>query len=213
MKNNYFSLLLIVMAYATLPFVGYAQIKKENLKIGFITGTGTQNSFPFNLESYTHEITFYKARVNYTFKEKRKWAFEINLEPGFNIAEHQLLNKYFIKPTDSDNFREEREIFLQKRTINEYVLDIGFLVRYSVYKNVSAFAIGGVGPMIGDKETARLAKGFAFSDIFGMGISYEINKIQLDFRYSVRHTSNLEFKKPNNGHNTTNIELGILFQL
>ena len=67
--------------------------------------------------------------------------------------------------------------------------------------------------MFSDKATERLAKGFAFSDIFGLGLSYEINKLQLDFRYSVRHTSNLELKQPNGGHNTTNTEFSVLLNL
>ena len=78
---------------------------------------------------------------------------------------------------------------------------------------MSTYAIGGTGPMHSDKATERLAKGFAFSDIFGLGLSYELKKLLFDFRYSVRHTSNLELKQPNGGHNTTNTEFSVLFKL
>jgi hypothetical protein len=64
--------------------------------------------------------------------------------------------------------------------------------------------------MIADKASERLAKGFAFSDVFGLGMAYQLGNIQFGYRYSVRHTSNLEMKKPNNGHNTTNMEFSVL---
>ena len=213
MKLKFTLSFFIALIFLTNVFVVNAQIKKENIKLGFTFGTGSQNKFPFDLKDYTHEVTFYKAQINYRLKQNRKWAFEIYLEPSYNIAEHQLLNEQFIKPTDGVDYLEKRALFTQKRTIKEYVLNIGFIDIYFIYKDISTYAIGSVGPMISDKPTERLAEGYAFSDVFGLGVSYEINKIQLDFRYSVRHTSNLEFKQPNDGHNTTNMEVSVLFSL
>ena len=213
MKQNFTLSFFITLVFIANSFVGNAQIKKQHLKLGFTYGTGSQNKYPFDLKTYTHDVTFYKARINYTLKQKQKWAFEINLEPGYNIAEHQLLNKHFIKPTDGDDYLEKRALYTQKRTIKEYVLNCGFIARYFICKNISTYAIGSLGPLIADKPTERLAKGFAFSDVFGLGLSYHINKIQFDFRYSARHTSNLEMKQPNNGHNTINMEVSALFNL
>lgn len=193
-------------------FDGFAQIKKENLKLGFSYGTGIQNKFPFNADDYTHDVDFYKVQINYRFKDKKKWAFEVNLEPAYNVVEHQLLNRFYIKPSDTDNYQELTELYMQKRTIKEYVLNLGVIARYKIYNGISTYAILGSGPMIADKATERLAKGFAFSDVFGLGLSYEFLKLQLDFRYSVRHTSNLELKQPNGGHNTTNVEFALLFR-
>lgn len=213
MKQHFLFSLFIVSVFVVNSFVGHAQIKKEHLKLGFTYGTGSQNRFPFDLKDYTHEVTFYKAQINYLLKQKRKWAFEFNLEPSYNVVEHQLLNKWFVKQEDAENFEELRELYTQKRTIKEYVLNLGLIARYSIYKNISMYAIASVGPMIADKPTERLAKGFAFSDVFGLGFSYKINTIQLDFRYSYRHTSSLELQQPNNGHNTTNTEISVLFGL
>lgn len=201
---------LFLSVFATKSF---AQLKKENFKIGASYGFGSQNVFPFDLESYSHDVQFYKAIVNYKFSEKKHWVFEINIEPSYNIAEHQLLNKYFIKPTDGDDYLEKRELFTQKRTIKEYVLNLGLIARYKVFNQGSVYALGSLGPMISDKDTERLAKGYAFSDIFGLGLSYKIDNIVLDARCSVRHTSNLEMKQPNNGHNTTNMEFSVMYQL
>ena len=172
-----------------------------------------KDKFPFNADDYIHEVDFYKIQINYRFKDKRKWAFEVNLEPSFNIVEHQLLNRFYIKPSDADNYEELTELYMQRRTLKEYVLNCGFISRYKIYNGISSYAIISVGPMYADKATERLAKGFAFSDIFGLGLSYEINKLQFDLRYSVRHTSNLEFKQPNGGHNTTNMEFSLLLNI
>ncbi|WP_187388328.1 acyloxyacyl hydrolase [Seonamhaeicola marinus] len=190
-----------------------AQIKKEHLKLGFSYGVGSQNKFPFNSKDYKHEVDFYKLLVNYTLKEKGNWSYEFHIEPSINIVQHQLLNKWFIKPTDSENYEALRELYTQNREITEYVLNLGLLVRYKFYKDLSTYVIGSIGPMTSNKPTERLAKGYAFSDILGLGFSYEFNKILLDFRCSIRHTSNLQFKTPNNGHNTSNIEFGAMFQL
>ncbi len=213
MKQKFTIPFFVALVLIFNSFVGNAQIKKENLKLGFTYGTGSQNKFPFNAKDYTHEVDFYKVQINYRFKDKQKWAFEINLEPSYNVIQHQLLNKYYVKPSDAENYQELNEFYMQKRTIKEYVLNCGFIVRYKIYNGISTYAVASVGPMFSDKPTERLAKGFAFSDIFGLGLSYEINKLQFDFRYSVRHTSNLELKQPNGGHNTSNAEFSVLFKL
>ncbi|WP_298553475.1 acyloxyacyl hydrolase [uncultured Algibacter sp.] len=213
MKQKIIISFFITSFFMISSIVGHAQLKKENFRLGFAYGVGSQNKYPFNAKDYTHEVNFYKILINYRFKEKRKWAFEINLETSYNVVEHQLLNKWYVKEEDADNYLELRDLYTQKRTIKEYVLNCGLIARYKIYNNISAYAIGSLGVMTADKGTERLAKGFAFSDIFGLGLSYEINKVQLGFRYSVRHTSNLELKQPNGGHNTTNTEFSVLYKL
>lgn len=205
--------IIIVIVFTVCIFNLNAQIKKENLKLGFSYGVGSQNKFPFGSKEYTHTVDFYKAQINYKLKQKGNWSYELHFEPSINIAEHQLLNKWFVKETDYENYLELRDLYTQKRQITEYVLNCGFLIRYNVYKDFSAYVIGSVGPMTSNKATERLAKGFAFSDVLGVGLSYYIGKIQLDVRCSLRHTSSLNLKSPNNGHNTSNIEFGTLFQI
>ncbi len=204
---------VILILLLSFSISGSAQIKKENIKLGFNYGTGSQNKFPFDLDHYSHEVDFYKVQVNYLWKDKRKWSFEFNMEPAIYVAEHQLLNEWFIKESDGENYQELRELHTQKRTIKEYVLNLGFISRYKVVKNFSIYNLVSIGPMVSDKATERLAKGFAFSDILAFGTSYQVGTVLLDFRYSVRHTSNFEIKDPNHGHNTTNIEFGVLFDL
>lgn len=213
MKQSHYRIFIIISLSVFSTFISSAQINKEKLKFGFTHGYGTENTFPFNSKDYDHTVSYYKIKINYLLKEKRKWSYEVNIEPSFNIATHQLINKWFIKPSIGDDFLEQRELFTQKREIKEYVLNLGFLIRYKIVKNLSVYNLGSVGPMISDKGTERLAKGFAFSDILAFGTSYNIDKIQLDIKYSIRHTSNFDFKSPNHGHNTANIEFGVLFKL
>ncbi|RLD28272.1 MAG: hypothetical protein DRI75_07260 [Bacteroidetes bacterium] len=213
MKQDHYLILMIVLLSVFNTFISSAQIKKEKLKFGFAYGYGTENTFPFNSKDYDHTTTYYKIKINYLLKDKRKWSYEVNIEPSFNIANHQLINKHFIKPSDGENFLEQRELFTQKREIKEYVLDLGLLIRYKIIKNYSVYTLASVGPMISNKATERLAKGFAFSDILAFGTSYTIDNIQLDIQYSIRHTSNFDFTAPNHGHNTANFEFGVLFKL
>lgn len=205
------SIRVVFFLFVFVTSNGVSQIKKENIKVGIAYGKGAQDKFPFDSKEYFHEATFYKLQLNYTLSRKRKWAYEVNIEPGFNIIEHQLLNKSFIQPSYGEDYLEKRELFTQKREIKEYVLNLGFIARYFIFKDVSLYALANIGPMISDKETERLAKGFAFSDVFGLGVSYDINNTQLGVRYSVRHTSNAETQQPNGGHNTTNLEFSIMF--
>ena len=118
MRQKFTISFFMVLVFMANTFVVNAQIKKENLKLGFTYGTGSQNRYPFNASDYTHEVEFYKTQINYRFKETKKWAFEVNLEPSYNVAEHQLLNRYYIKPSDADNYQELTELYMQKRTIN-----------------------------------------------------------------------------------------------
>lgn len=209
-KLSAFCFLIIFLSYVN---IGSAQIDKKKIRLGLSYGKGRHDRFPFDSKNYTHNVTFYKAIFNYRFKKAKNWAFEFTGEPSYNIVEHQLVNKWFIQPSDGEDYLVQREIFTQKRTFNEYVLNLGLIARYRLFNKLSVYAVGTVGPMVASKKTERLASGFAFSDVFGLGLSFGVGRVLLDFRYSVRHTSNLEMKQPNNGHNTTNTGFSILYNL
>lgn len=214
MKNNVFSLLLWMILIISVKVNAQEKIQKFNkVRLGFNVGYGTQKSFPFDSKDYSYDVWFYKIQINYRLKESKKWSFEVNAEPSYYLAEHQLLNKYYVKPEDGDDYLEKREEFTKKKNINEYVLNLGLIARYKIYNNISVYAIGSVGPMYSDTDTERMNAGFAFSDIFGLGMSYQIHRFFLDFRYSIRHVSNLNITLPNNGYNSSNLEIGCTYQL
>lgn len=207
-----FNFLIIVIFLLNFSLLATAQESKSKYRIGFNYGFGETNKFPFSTDDYTYHIRFYKIQLNYLLKECRKFDFEINVEPSYYRTEHQLLNKHFVTPEDPD-YLEKREEFTQLKTMNEYVLGLGFLVRYSVIKNLSVSILGSIGPMYIDTETERMSKGFAFSDVLSFGVSYKFKRVVLETRYGVRHVSNAQLQQPNNGYNTTNLEFGILVDL
>ena len=211
---NRFSLFLF-MLISLNGYLNAQDIDKKNnsLKLGFNSGFGTQKSLPFNSKDYDYSIQFYKIQINYQFFEKGRWIYELNIEPSFYAAQHQLLNKYYLKPSDRDDYLKKREEFIQNKHINEYVLGLGFLIRHKTFKKISTYALGSIGPMISDTETERMPSGFAFSDTIALGLTYKINSLFLDFRFGLRHVSNANLKSPNNGHNSSNIEIGFMYQL
>lgn len=93
--------------------------------------------------------------------------------------------------------------------MNEYVLNVGLQMIYSINENLSPYLLGSVGPMVIDKQTKRQKKGFAFSDIFAIGLLYRTNDIILDLRFGIRHVSNAGFGHPNKGYNSSNFEIGL----
>jgi hypothetical protein len=63
--------------------------------------------------------------------------------------------------------------------------------------------------MISDRETERLAKGFAFSNVLALGFVYKIKRFEFNIKPNVRHVSNAGLSSPNGGFNTKNIEFGV----
>lgn len=204
-------IILFFISFTTMK--GFAQEKNKKFKYGFNYGMGEQGVFPFHSKDYTYEVQFYKLQVNYLIKQKNKHSVELNIEPSIYIAKHQLLNEQFVRPDYGENYLEAREQFTQLKTMKEYSLGIGIIYRYQLNQKLSTYIIGSVGPMITDTETERMAKGFAFSDVFSIGFSHSISSIIFDIRYGVRHVSNLNLSLPNSGYNATNIEVGFLIEL
>ncbi len=186
---------------------------KSKLKIGFNYGSGKQQSFPFNSNSYVYDVQFYKIQLNYRVIEKRKWDFEINVEPSIYLNQHQLLSDFNTQQKSGDNSLEKNLEFSKKKQLNEYVLNLGFIARYKLINYLSTYALASVGPMYSDLDTERMNAGFAFSDILGLGMGYKIEDVFLDLRFSVRHVSNAGFRAPNKGYNSANIEMGFSCKL
>lgn len=209
--NKLIVLLLVLTSYQT-----YSQelIKaKKPFHVGFNYGQSSQSRFPFGNKNYTYNNQYLKVQLTTTLKEKRKFKINFLVEPSIYFSEHQLLNPTFVEEQRGEDFLEQRERFIQKKSFHEYVLNAGFQVRYSVFRNFSMYIIGSIGPMISTGDTERLKKGFAFSDIAGFGVSQELKRLLIDFRLSVRHNSNANLQMPNNGHNAVCIESGVSYRL
>lgn len=206
---------LIFLISVAFAFKVYAQKDDGNkrLRLGLNYGQASQNRFPLDNPNYLYENQFFKIQIVYLLSKHKKFSYELNIEPSIYLSEHQLLNKFFIKPEDTPDYERQREIFTQKRAFNEYALNIGFIVRYHIVNDFSTYLLGSVGPMISGEDTERLKKGFAFSDILGLGFSYQANKVVFDLRLTLRHNSNANLYEPNHGHNSIGLETGISFLL
>ena len=214
-KTNYFRMLYNYKLF--LPFIisillvskSFAQEESRSLRLGFKYGIGTQQIFPYNSPDYTYKVSGYKGLINFQLKKYRILSFEMQFEPGIYVARHQLLNEYFVQPRCGADYLEKREIFTKEKTITEYVINVGILVRYNLKKRMSFFILGSVGPMFSDTETERLAKGFAFSDVLALGVNYKVGKIMFEISPYLRHVSNANLQFPNCGHESFNIDFGI----
>jgi Lipid A 3-O-deacylase (PagL) len=191
----------------------YSQQDSSLFRIGAGYEAGKQPFFPFTSPDYTYSVKGYKVLFNYRIKETGSFSYELQIEPGIYSARHRLLNEYFIQPDRGSDYLEQREIFKREKIITEYVLNIGFQVRYALKGKLSLFASGSIGPMISGTETERLAKGFAFADVIALGIAYKVRKVMLEIRPGLRHVSNANLQHPNSGHNSSNLDFGISYSI
>lgn len=199
-------LFLFVCLSVFSPF--YSQESTSKYAVGLSYGFGSE----LKNTDYSYTNRYLKGQGYYTIKTTKNFEFQILLEPEINFATHQLLNLYFVTP-DEPNFEERRARFTQLKDITEYVLHVGFIVRKPLSKQISIYVLGSVGPMFTDTETERLSKGFAFSDVLGLGISWKTKYVVLDLRPNLRHNSNAGLQNSNAGFNTLNCDFGVVFPL
>ncbi len=199
--------LVLIACLVCLKLTG--QTKRYYLGVAY--GRGSQQEFPFNSNNYKYRAEFFKLQVFRTLKEGEKWGLEAVAEPSYYRVDYQVLNKFSIRPDQGDNYLELRELYTQPRVINEYVLNLGLLVKRKLSPRLAAYLLVSSGPMYMNLATERQAKGFAFSDIAALGLRHGFGSFRLDTRFSIRHVSNAALKSPNLGHNSANVELGISF--
>lgn len=198
--------LIAIVICSTIPF--YAQDDDNRVEFGFAYGLGNE----FKNRNYTYTNQYFKLQLYYKIKDTKSFKYEFVLQPELNIATHQLLNLYFVKPDELD-YIAKREQYTKLKNVKEYVLNIGLLVRKQIFKSASIYVLGTVGPMITDTETERLSKGFAFADVLAIGFTFKVNRVTLDLRPNIRHISNAGLQKTNSGYNTKNIDFGFSFSL
>ncbi|WP_299135000.1 acyloxyacyl hydrolase [uncultured Tenacibaculum sp.] len=187
------------------------QKKNATILIGLNYGKSFQDIFPFNDPDYLYKNQFLKIQINYLLKQNRNFSYELLVEPSLYFSEHQLLNKYFVTP--GPNYIEKRERFTKRKLFKEYAINVGIVVRYRLLNNFSTYFLGSIGPMISAVDTERLKKGFAFSDVLGVGFSYKQKELLFDFRLTLRHNSNANLYFPNKGHNSIGFESGVSFEI
>jgi hypothetical protein len=205
--KNTTKIILIILVLIENSIV-YGQENNSKYAIGISYGLGNE----IKNSDYTYTNHYVKGQFYYSLKQTKDFEIQILLEPEINFATHQLLNLYFITP-DEPNFEEKRARFTKLKDIRELVLHCGLLIRKPLSEKLSVYILGSVGPLFTDTETERLSKGFAFSDVIGLGISYKTKNFILDFRPNFRHNSNAGLQNSNAGFNTLNYDFGMIFPL
>lgn len=207
---------IITLSLIFSSFLLFAQEKQKGLfsklEYGINLGWGHEENFLFDDPDYSYDVAFHKLQLYFPLKSKGRLSYEILIQPEINTAKHQLHNYFFVTP-DEDDYLAKRALFTQRRTFTEYVFNIGFLVRKPIFHKLNGYALLSVGPSIINKESERLAKGFAFSDNFALGLNYDVlHHITLDLRAVLRHVSNADLQLPNGGYNTLNFEVGLRYK-
>lgn len=208
--------ILLILLFSIFGLNALAQKEKASngkIWLGLNYGQASRNTFIYQSEDYTYHNQFLKFQANYLLHIKNRFSYELHLEPSLYFCEHQLLNEWFVQPKAGDDFLEQRDRFTQKREFNEYALNIGLILRYVLYNDFSMYVLGSIGPMLSSEDTERLKSGLAFSDIFGFGFSLVRENVRFDLRTTLRHNSNANISKPNNGHDSIGLETGISFRL
>jgi hypothetical protein len=204
-----FLLCFICFSFVNAQF----EFDSTSIKLGLSIGQGQQNTFPYKNKNYRFEHKHIKLVYNQTFFKSKALDIELQVEPTVYWSEHQLLNFHFIQPQYFDNYEELREKFTQSREFMSYAFNFGALFRHYFFDTWSAYGLVSIGPLYSNADTERLKKGLTFTDIFGLGSSIHLKKLQFDFRVYLKHDSNANLGKPNHGHNSLVFETGFLYNL
>tara|TARA_R110000787_G_scaffold19396_6_gene58267 strand:+ start:1673 stop:2353 length:681 start_codon:yes stop_codon:yes gene_type:complete len=189
----------------------YGQREKDSIrklkKIGILYNSAKQNNALFFDKDYNYKTDVIKVQFFYNLKDWEQWDFNLILQPQVQIANHQLLNLFFVGP-EEDNYQELRDKFTQKKTISLYAFELGFQLRRKIFKNISFEVTLGLGASYIDVETERLAQGFTFIENFSLGLAYSFNKSELYIGSNLGHVSNFNIQLPNSGYNILGFEIG-----
>jgi hypothetical protein len=186
----------------------YSQDRNQRITLGFYYGVGKDIS----KRDYSYNCHYYKLQINYAIKSPKKIRYDLTIQPEINFAEFQSNGDDSIvsNPLNATQISSD---FANCKLIRECILNLGFKMSKPISEKCSVYLLGSIGPMITDKETDRLSSGFAFSDVFAIGLTFKTNKMVFDLRPSFRHVSNASIKVINRGYNIINAEFGVYFSL
>lgn len=172
--------------------------------MGFVTGSGFQyigqltgsnsHSIALNTEYY-YQVRFYQLQYSIAISRKKTFGIELLVQPQYNTI------KYKMYPHD-----DTRDYL----TGYEYGLNIGFLFRKNVAKDLLSFYMMlSTGPHYASGTPHRQANGFLFSNNLCAGIDLRVYKtLYFDLRPGFRHISNAKLRVPNAGLNDLTLTEG-----
>lgn len=211
MKNNalFFLFFVTFLCAAQETEKGILNIKK----IGFLYNNANEKNFIFDDIDYTYETNTYKLQAFYNLGSWKSLNFDLIVQPQIQVLKHQLINEQFVLPSE-ENYREKRTEFTTPKTMYLYALELGFVLRKELFKNLDFVTTIGLGLATIDTRTERLAKGFTFIENGSLGLSYKTSaKTYLYIGSNIGHVSNFDTQKPNNGYSFLGYEIGISYKL
>lgn len=197
---------------STLAFSQSEVASMKLLRFGFVYGFSSQNTYIKQDSDYRYDNKIFKISTHFNLSKKTHHSWQLLVEPSYYKSKHEAYNYWHEYFTDSSNGDELRAQFMRLKSINEYALNLGVVYRYNLNQKLSMYALGNIGPMYIDTETERLKKGFAFSDIFALGINYKVNNFSVDAKNMIRHVSNANLRFPNYGLNAIGFEWGVYYE-
>jgi hypothetical protein len=210
--KSIFKASLILIVNLLIISRSFSQVPDNKVRLGFGILVGKQNIFPFNSPNYSHSQIGYRLKFNYVLRSE-KFSYELQIEPSVYVAEHQMLNPYFIMPSDGSDYLQQRAYYMQKRQIIDCALNIGLMTRYNFNEIWSTYFLFSTGPTWLFEETERQAAGFAFSNVLSIGAAYNTGRLRFEFGPGVRHVSNANTHRPNGGHNSSTLDFGVTYSL
>lgn len=185
----------------------------RRLAVGITAGIGTQNAWPFNQWTYQYDVRYIKGQLNYRLADG-SFQVEFLVQPGISVSTHRLIDTLAIEEhLFGPEFLTIMHEYGQEKRMREFMLNVGVVVRKRITEHFSVHLLGSVGPACIDTATDRLPKGFTFTDVLAVGVSYHTSGVKVELRVGVRHLSNAGLRSPNGGYNATFIETGVLFPL
>ena len=211
-KKYYLFFLFFILIYAVK-----AQENKKGIlnikKVGVLYNTVNANNFIFEDEDYKYTSNTLKLQAFYNLGKWRSFDFELIVQPQIQVIKHQLLNSYFVLPSE-ENFEDKIIEFTTPKTMHLYAFELGFVVKREIVKNLDFQFTAGLGVATIDTRTERLAKGFTFLENASLGFSYKTTKkTALYIGSNIGHISNLDFQSPNNGYTFLGFEVGVSYFL
>ncbi|WP_231874691.1 acyloxyacyl hydrolase [Polaribacter atrinae] len=211
-KKKYLFFLFFILIYSLK-----AQENKKGIlnikKVGVLYNKANVKNFIFEDKDYKYSSNTLKLQVFYNLGEWKSFDIELIVQPQVQVIKHQLLNSYFILPTE-ENFEDKIIEFTTPKTMHLYAFELGFVLKREVIKNLDFQFTAGLGIATIDTRTERLAKGFTFLENASLGLSYKTTqKTALYIGSNIGHISNLDFKSPNSGYTFLGLELGISYIL
>jgi len=210
--------IVFVKLFIIFCFFKFSNLTAQNKKwyrperLGVMFATGRQGGVFLNDKDYKYRSDILSFQFFYPLKQG-KFNLDLSIEPSIGFAQHQLKNFYFVQPSDPDYIAKRAE-FTKNKNLKEYLLVFNFILSKRLFKNQYIYFLIGFGPMHISKRTERLAKGFAFNEDIGLGLTNQLsNKIRMNIRGYLRHLSNAELKSPNSGINIAAISIGINYKL